>query len=311
MKAAQLVQYGGKEAVLVNDIPKPDVPSDKILVEVRAAGVNPFDWKIRKGMFKDMIPLTLPVTLGGDFAGVVAQVGAGVSEFGVGDEVYGQANVLNGGTGSFAEFDLANPKATALKPKNLSFALAAVLPLAGVSAMQALFDHMNLSNGQKILIHGGAGGIGSIAIQIAKHVGLYVATTVRANDMEYVKGLRADLVIDYKSQKFEDVVKDYNCVFDTVGGNTYNRSFAVLKKGGVIVSMLEQPDEELMEKFGAQALYQGTQVTTDRLQKLAELVDGGAVNVHVENTFPLTQAGEALSYLEETPPKGKIVIKIH
>ncbi len=310
MKAAQLKAYGGKEAVVINEISKPEVGEGQVLVEVHAAGVNPIDWKVQLGYLKDFVPLELPVTLGGDPAGVVSEVGSNVTEFKAGDEVYGQGNVLGGGSGSFAEFTLTKPTSIAKKSGKLSFAEAGAIPLAGVSAVQALYDHIGLTAKQKILIHGGAGGIGSMAIQIAKHLGAYVVTTVSANDVDYVKELGADEVIDYKAQKFEDVVKEFDAVYDTVGGETNKRSYQVLKEGGILVSMTEQPDEELSKKFQVKAIAQGTQVNPQRLSKLSELLDQGVVTVHIEKTFPLTQAAEALEYLQKTPPKGKVVVEV-
>ena len=210
MKAAQINKYGGSEVVEINkNAPKPAAPRGKLLVEVYAAGVNPIDWKIREGY----IPLKFPATLGGDFSGVVADVGEGVPGFKKGFEVYGYASILGGGSGSFAEFVSADAKVMALKPKNITHVEAGALPLTGVSAWQALVDHMGLSRGKKILIHGGAGGIGSIAIQLAKHLGAYVATTVSAKGMQYVQELGADEAIDYKNQKFEDML--HNRTIDT------------------------------------------------------------------------------------------------
>ena len=254
MKSAQIKRYGGSEVVEINQsTPAPNDPSaGKVLVRIKAAGVNPADWKVREGYFQQMMPLQFPSTLGMDFSGIVEKVGEGVSDFKYNDEVYGQASLIRGGSGAFAEMALANADTIAHKPKTLSHEEAAGLPLAGVSAWQALVETIGLSKGQKILIHGGAGGIGSIAIQLAKHLGAYVATTVSTNDKEFVKEeLGADEVIDYKTQNFEDVLShDYDAVFDTVGGETYTRSFKVLKRGGMIVSMLEQPNQELMDRFG-------------------------------------------------------------
>ena len=200
-------------------------------------------------------------------------VGDGVSSFSQGDEVYGQASVFTGGSGAFAEMPLANAESITHKPKSLSHVEAAALPLVGVSAWQTVVENIGLSKDQKILIHGGAGGIGSIAIQLAKHSGAYVASTASPNGKEFVQKLGADQVIDYKAQNFEDILRDYDAVFDTVGGETYRRSFKVLKKGGIIVSMLEQPNSELMNQYGVKAIFQFTQVNRERLMKLAQWVD--------------------------------------
>lgn len=306
MKAARLITFGDKDSVLIKDIEKPAVSEGKILIEVYAAGVNPVDWKVRSGMMQ----IPLPITLGGDLSGVIVEIGSGVSDFKKGDAVYGQASIFNGGTGSFAQYDLANPQSIALKSKSLNFHEAGALPLTGVSGLQALTEHIKLIKGQKILIHGGAGGIGSIAIQLAKHVGASVATTVRADDKDYVKSLGADEVIDYKTQKFEEILKDFDAVYDTVGGETTTKSFQVLKKNGVLVSMLGQPDVKLAEKYGITAIGQNTKVNKDRLDKLTELVDAGAIKVHIDKIFPLEQANDALSYLQTTHHKGKVLLEI-
>lgn len=310
VKAARLCAYGEEKVVRIEDVSLPDPKTGELLIRVSAAGVNPIDWKIRAGQMQQVIPLQLPVTLGGDFAGVVEAVDAGVAGLKAGDAVYGQAPVTNGGSGSFAEAVLARAGAVAAKPRSVSYVEAGALPLVGVSALQALSEYLRISAGQKVLIHGGAGGIGSAAIQIAKHLGAHVATTASGDDIDYVKSLGADTVIDYKTQKFEEVVDDFDAVFDTVGGDTYVRSFKVLKKGGRLVSMLVQPRQDLMKEFGVEAFRQVTQVTTERLTKLAELVDNGALKVHVDKIFPLSQASGALLQLEKQPPKGKFVLKL-
>jgi alcohol dehydrogenase len=316
MRSAQMKGYGSSEVVEINqNAAAPNDPSDeKVLVKVKAAGVNPIDWKIREGYMQQMIPLQFPSTLGMDFSGTIEKVGAGVSGFNVGDdEVYGQASVTRGGSGAFAEIALANADSIAHKPKSLNHQEAAGLPLVGVSAWQALVETIGLTDGQKkILIHGGAGGIGSIAIQLAKRLGAYVATTVSTNDKQFVKELGADEVIDYKTQTFEDLLPhDYDAVFDTVGGETYKRSFEVLKRGsGMIVSMLEQPNQQLMEQFGVKAIFQFTQVNRERLTKLAQWVDQNNIRVNVDRTFPLEEAGKALDYQKDVHPRGKVVLAI-
>lgn len=316
MRSAEMKGYGSSEVVEINqNAAAPNDPSDeKVLVKVKAAGVNPIDWKIREGYMQQMIPLQFPSTLGMDFSGTIEKVGAGVSGFNVGDEVYGQASVTRGGSGAFAEIALANADSIAHKPKSLNHQEAAGLPLVGVSAWQALVETIGLTDGQKkkILIHGGAGGIGSIAIQLAKRLGAYVATTASTNDKQFVKELGADEVIDYKTQTFEDLLPhDYDAVFDTVGGETYKRSFEVLKRGsGMIVSMLEQPNQQLMEQFGVKAIFQFTQVNRERLTKLAQWVDQNNIRVNVDRTFPLEEAGKALDYQKDVHPRGKVVLAI-
>jgi alcohol dehydrogenase len=310
MRAAQINDYGGKEVLQTVDNAERPAPKDgQVLVEVHAAGVNPFDWKLRTGFMKDFIPLNLPATLGGDFAGIVSELGEGVSSLKVGDEVYGQANAA-GGVGSFAEFTPVLASQAALKPKTADFITAAAIPLAAVSAYQALVEHGRLKDGQRVLIHGAAGGIGSFALQLAKHLGAYVAATVSSEDVGFAKELGADEVIDYKSQKFEELLKDYDLVFDTIGGETNKKSYQVLKSGGILVSMIEQPDEELIKRYGVKAISQQSKPTPEKLQKIAQLVDESVLKVNVDKVFPLEQAGEALAYLEEGHPRGKVVIQV-
>jgi alcohol dehydrogenase len=315
MKSVQINRYGGSEVIKINQsIPEPAVSAGKVLVSVKAASVNPADWKIREGGLQQMIQLQFPSTMGMDFSGVIKQVGEGVSnsEFNQGDEVYGQAGVVNGGSGAFAEMALAKTESIANKPKRLSHAEAAALPLVGVSAWRALVENIGLSKGQKILIHGGAGGIGSIAIQLAKRLGAYVATTVSTNDKQFVQELGADQVIDYKTQNFEDMIHDYDAVFDTVGGEIYKRSFKVLKKGsGIIVSMLEQPNPQLMDQHGVKAIFQFTQADRERLTKVAKWVDENKdIRVNIDKTFSLDEAGEALDYQKDVHPRGKVVLTV-
>ena len=319
MKSAQIKSYGDSEVVEINpNAPSLNDPSEAmVLVTIKAAGVNPSDWKLREGFFKQMVPLQFPATLGMDFSGVIEKVGERVSstsDLKQGDEVYGQSGVFAGGSGAFAQMALANADKIAHKPKSLTHEQAAGLPLVGVSAWQALVETIGLSKDKKILIHGGAGGIGSISIQLAKHLGAYVATTVSTNDIQFVKEeLGADEAIDYKTQTFEDVLPhDFDAVFDTVGGETYTRSFKVLKRSGssIIVSMLEQPNQELMDQFGVKAVFLFSQANRERLTKLAEWVDQNNIRVNVERTFPLEEAGKALDYQRDVHPRGKVVLAI-
>ncbi len=310
MKAAQIDDYGPKDVMqTTDDALKPIANEGQALVEVYAASVNPFDVKIREGLVRQMAELSFPATLGGDVAGVVAEVGEGVTGFEVGQAVYGQAGALSG-QGSFAQFTPAKPQQLAAKPTSIDFITAAALPLVSVSAYQALVDHLDLKSGQKILIHGGAGGIGSMAIQLAKHLGAYVATTVRAADTDFVKDLGADEIIDYKTQDFGNILKDYDAVFDTVGGETNAKSYTVLKPGGALVSMVEPPNEELIKQYDVRYTRQFTQVTAERLAHITELVDNGTLKINVDKVFTLDRAAEALEYLATGHPRGKVVIQI-
>lgn len=311
MKAVQINRYGGPDVIEVNQKSFKPTPSKKqILIENYAASINPVDSAVREGRFKEMVPLQFPITLGENYAGVIVGVGEDVKEFSVGDQVYGLGSVLDKASGAMAEFVAANTTGAAFKPKTADFIQAAALPLVGSSAIQALEEHIKLKPGQKILIHGGAGGIGHIAIQLAKQLGAYVATTVGTNDKEFVRALGADEVLDYKTEQFETKLKDFDAVYDTVGGPTKDNSFKILKKGGVLVSMLGQPSPELAKQYEVTAIGQGTQTTTQHLTHLAQLVDEGKIKVHVDKAFPIDQARESFVYQEEGHPQGKVVLTI-
>ncbi len=311
MIAVQINSYGGVEVlVVVKDIPKPTAESGQVLVRIEAASINPFDWKLRAGFAKEYLPLEFPVIMGGDFAGVVEDVGEGVSGYVVGDEVYGQAASYGGGSGAFAEFATAAVGKIVKKPKNVDFIQAASLPLVGVSAVQALEDHIKLKKNQKILIHGGAGGIGSIAIQFAKALGANVATTVSGDDLEYARGLGADEVIDYRKDDFTKKISGYDAVFDTAGGDVTNKSFLVLKKGGVIVSMAGKPSEELAKKFGVVAIGQNTDGNTQKLDHIRGFVEAGKIKPQVAKVFALSDVRDAFTFQEQGHPRGKVVLKV-
>ena|SRR3989344_4786871 len=307
MKAVQVKSFGGPEVLEVTEnVQTPNFKEGQVLIEVYSASINPFDLYVLGGN----AGRALPLILGGDFSGVVKEVSSGVSQFSVGDKVYGQALVQNGGSGSFAQLSVSNIKNTGVKPKNINFDEAASLPLVGSSAIQALEDHIKLSSGQKILIHGGAGGIGGVAIQIAKAIGAYVYTTVSTDDVEFVKNLGADEVIDYKTEKFEERINGVDAVFDTVGEEVTDKSYEVIKNGGVLVSMKGISNPELAQQHGATAIPQFTKVTTDRLNQLREYVERGKVRPQVDKVFPIEQVKDAFDYMINGSPRGKVVIKV-
>lgn len=311
MKAALIDRYGGPEVIkVVPNADRPAVKPGQLLVEVWAASLNPVDTFLRSGHMQQMMPLEFPATLGGDFAGVVAEVGRGVTGFSVDDEVYGQANALLGGSGSLAELVAAQAGMTAPKPKSVDFVTAASLPLVGGSAVQAIIDHLQVANEQRILIHGAAGGIGSIAVQIARHLGAYVIATAFTHQLEFVEQLGADEVIDTSRKAFETAVRDVDGVLDTVGGEVAAKSYGVIKRGGTLVSMSAQPDEARMRETGVKAISQFTQPTTERLTKLAQLVDDGVVTPHVGRVFPLEQSVEAFRFREENKAAGKVIVTV-
>ncbi|MBI5357724.1 NADP-dependent oxidoreductase [Candidatus Saccharibacteria bacterium] len=310
MKSAQINEYGDPSVIKIVDIEKPKINEDQVLVKVHASSINPFDTAIRAGYMKDNIPLKLPITLGGDIAGEVSEIGGSATNLAVGDKVYGQANVVAGNSGAFAEFAATAEQQIAIMPNNLDFLQAASLPLVAVSAWQGLVEHINLKPNQKIFIHGGAGGIGTIAIQIAKNIGAYVATTATGEDIDYVKSLGADEVIDYKTQDFSEALSDYDAVFDAVGGDDFAKSYLVLKEGGVAVSMIAQVDEEKAKEQKIEAIRQMTNVTKNSLNSIRELVESGIVKPQLDKTFKLDEISQAFELKESGKVRGKIVIKI-
>lgn len=310
MKAAQIEEYGDASVVRINEITVPTVEPGKVLVEVHASSINPFDTTVREGYMKENIPLDLPVTLGGDIAGVVTEVGENVTGVAPGDKVYGQANVVAGNSGAFAEFALTSAGQLAKMPNNLDFQQAASLPLVGVSAWQALTQHIQLQAGQKVFIHGGAGGIGSIAIQIAKHLGAFVAVSATGDGIGFVKQLGADQVIDHQADDFTKVLSDFDAVFDTTPGQEFTKSLVILKPGGIAVSMLSEADAAAAEKHGVTAITQSTKVTTEALDALRNLIEGGIVTSQVDKVLPLEQIQEAFRARESGNVRGKVVVSI-
>jgi alcohol dehydrogenase len=305
MRAVQITEYGGPDAVTVTEVDTPVVGEGQVLVEVHASSINPFDVKVRQGYLQFLQP---PFTLGGDIAGVVSAVGPGVNHIKVGDKVYGLANVAAGNSGAFAEFAVTKATEVAKMPDSVDFVTAAAIPLAGMSAVQALIDHLHVQTSQKVLIHGGAGGVGTVAIQLAKHLGAYVATTARTEDHEYVRELGADETIDYQNQAFDEILHDYDAVLDTVGADTYKRSFAILKKGGAIVSTIEKPDLMLMEQYDVKATALQVRTTLESLAMLTKLIDDGALRIHVDKTFSLNDIRQAFEAYENHHIRGKIAI---
>jgi alcohol dehydrogenase len=310
MKAAQINEYGDASVVRINEVDAPAVGEGKVLVEVHASSLNPFDTAVRSGYLKDMIPLQFPITLGGDIAGVITEVGPGVTNVSVGDKVYGQANIVAGNSGAMAEYAATDASQVAKAPENLDFNQAASVVLVGASALEGLNQHINLQPGQKIFISGGSGGIGTIAIQIAKHIGAYVATTASSDKADFLKQLGADEVIDYKTQDYTELLKDYNTVFDTVGGEEFSKSLTVLTRGGIAVSMAAQPDEAKASELGVKVIHQATKVTTEALDELRGLIESSIVTPQVNKVFPLDQIQQAFEARENGSITGKIAIQV-
>jgi NADPH:quinone reductase-like Zn-dependent oxidoreductase len=310
MKAAQIKSYGGNEVIVIStDALKPTPQKGQVLVEVHAAGLNRIDSYFRQGGLQTWLKLELPATLGGDFAGVVTEIGEGVTNFKVGDEVFGNAGVYRGGgSGSIAQFVVSSIDYTAHKPKNLNFISSAALPLAGTSALQGIEEELEIQEDQKILVQGGAGGIGSLAIQIAKMHGAYVATTVGSDDVKFAKTIGADEVVNHETGDVSQVLEGFDAVFNTANPAEADKLFAILKQGGKFVSMTGQPNPELAKKYGVTAIAQATRTDAKQLKRIAELADSGKLKVYVEKTFPLAQTREAFEYFDTQHPRGKVVI---
>lgn len=313
MKAAQIDEYGNADVIIVRDVDTPLFKSTQVRIEVFASSLNPFDTTLRMGTMRDKIPLKLPATLGGDIYGKITEIGVDVEQFKIGDMVFGQASVVAGNSGAFAEFCVTSPTQVALAPNLSSKAKAAEIaasPLIGVSAMQAIYDHIMLIPGQKILIHGGGGSIGNLAVQLAKHIGAYVATTATGEQLAKLTSLGVEEVIDYKETQFYDVLKDFDAVFDTVGGQDFEKSLRILKPGGIAVSMIGRVPNDMAAKYSVTAITQSTKVTTEKLSKLRELLELGVLRVVVGATYPLSHITEAILAREAGVVSGKIVIQI-
>jgi len=307
MKAVYIERFGGPETLQLHEVDRPSPKDDEILIRVRAASVNPVDYKIRSGKYPAVTEKNLPKVLGRDVAGVVEACGIAVKEFQRGDEVFA---MLDGATGGYAEFVAVRANLCARKPLNLSFVQAAAVPLAAITAWQGLFDQGGLTGGQRVLIHGGAGGVGHFAIQFAKVSDAFVATTCSANDKDFVDSLGADVAIDYKSERFEDIVGEVDLVFDLVSGDTQERSWAVLKDGGTLVSTLSKPSERQAQLHHARAMNYMAKPDAQELEHIAVLITQGKVHPHVEATLPLQQVRAAHAKMETEHPHGKVVLEV-
>ena len=304
MKAVRIHRFGGPEVLQLDEIDKATPSGEQLLIRVKAASVNPVDYKIRKGGYPGVTEDKLPITLGRDVAGVVETGGGG---FAVGDEVYAHLDWADGG---YAEYAVVAPVGVAAKPKSLDMIHAAAVPLAATTAWQGLFKHGDLKSGQRVLIHGGSGGVGGFAVQFAKAEGAYVYATASGDGIETTRGYGADEVIDYKSQKFEDVAKDVDLVFDLIGGETQDRSFAVLRPGGALISTVQEPDKAKAAEKQLTAKRYMAEPNADHLKRIGELIDAGKVKVVVAETFPLKDASAAHKSLEEGHPLGKVVLEV-
>ncbi|WP_373064898.1 NADP-dependent oxidoreductase [Gemmatimonas sp.] len=306
MKAAVITTY--QALIEIGNIHKPVIKADSVLIAVHAASINPIDDILRSGAMKDTAPLTFPHVMGYDVSGLVVEVGSDVRNIKVGDAVFARPNQDD--AGAIAEFARVKASELALKPDTLGHAEAASVPLAGLTAWQALITKGKLKAGAKVLIHAGSGGVGTFAIQIAKHVGAYIATTSSGRHADLVKRLGADVVIDYNTEAFDEQLSDYDLVFDMLGGDTMKRSFKVLKKGGTMISIKGQDTEGLAAQYGVR--FEGFYMEPNgtMLGELGAWIDAGAVKPVIGNTFPMEQSAAAYEELANGHSVGKIVIVI-
>jgi len=332
MKALILKRYGKSDQIAFADTPRPTIKPDEILVQIHAVGLNPIDYMIPKGTFKPILRFQLPATMGSDLAGVVVEVGNRVTRFKPGDAVF--ASIFDLGTGALAEFAAVPEHAAAIKPANLDFVQAASIPMVGLTSWQALAERARLKPGQRVFIPAGAGGIGTFAIQLAKHLGAKVGTTTSTGNMDLVRSLGADEVIDYKKQEFENVLQDYDVVLGTVRGDGIEKSLRILKPKSSVVSLIGPPDAAfartrgmnffmkfvfglLSRKIIRQAKKRGAEysflfVHPDgrQLAEIGELLNTGRIHPVIDKVFPFDQAKEALAYLEKGRARGKVVVQM-
>jgi NADPH:quinone reductase-like Zn-dependent oxidoreductase len=321
MRALVFKRYGGLDQVAFADIPRPVPKPDEILVQVHAAGLNPVDYKIRDGKMKAILRFQLPATLGSDLAGVVVEVGHSVTRFKPGDAVFASIDKLR--MGALAELAVVAENAAALKPAHLDFVQAASIPMVGLTAWQVLKERAHIKPGHKVFIPAGAGGIGTFAIQLAKYLGAEVATTTSAGNVHLVRSLGADEVIDYQKQKFEDVLRDYDAVLDTLGGESLEKSFQILPPDAAfgrtkgmnflmvfVLWLLSRKMNRLAKKRGVEYSFLLINPDGSQLAEIGELLQVGSIRPVIDKVFPFDQAKEALAYLEKGRAKGKVVVQM-
>jgi NADPH:quinone reductase-like Zn-dependent oxidoreductase len=332
MKAFIVDRYKSKDVGRIGEMPEPEVRESDVLVEVHAAGLNVLDLKIASGEFKLILPYKTPFVLGHDVAGVVTKVGSKVRQFKVGDEVY--ARPADYRIGTFAEFIAIDEKDVSLKPKDITMEEAASIPLVGLTAWQALIEKAELKKGQKVFIQAGSGGVGTFAIQLAKHVGATVATTTSADNFDLVKSLGADVVIDYKKDDFEKILHDYDVVLNSQDAKTLEKSLRVLKPGGKLISISGPPDPDFARDIGLSWIlrlvmtflsygirrkakrhnvgysFLFMRASGSQLNEITSLIDSGIIRPVVDRVFPFESTKEALAYIEGGRAKGKVVVKM-
>jgi len=305
MKAVKINEYGDESVLDYTDVERPAPQADEVLVKVHVAAVNPVDWKIRDGL-GEMFGLQPPIILGCEIAGTVEAIGGDVKDFQQGDAVYGY---IGSHAGGYAEYAIAKADEIAPKPESLDFENAAAIAVGALTSWQAIFDLANLQNGQRILITGASGGVGSLAVQLAKAKGAFVIGTASGKNEAFVRGLGADEFIDYTKKKFEELVKDVDVVFDTVGGDTLTQAFQTLKKGGFLVTTVQPPPEEKAKEFGVNASMVEAQPSAKQLAEINQLIDEGKLKTHIATVLPLAEVKKAHQLSKSGRTRGKIILK--
>jgi NADPH:quinone reductase-like Zn-dependent oxidoreductase len=308
MKAIRIHNHSGPEVLLYEEAPRPQLGEGEVLIRVHAAGVNPLDSKVRAGELKGVIQHKLPLILGWDVSGVVEEVGAGVSQFKTGDEVFAMADPTR--DGAYADYIAVREATIAMKPESLYHVRAAATPLSALAAWRSLFDLGHLQSGQRILIHGGSGGVGHFAVQLAKWKGAYVIATASTKNHELLRKLGADETIDYTTHKFEEVAEKVDLVIDTIGGETQERSWRVLKKGGALISLVQPPSEQKARQFGVRGMMCSVQPDGAQLSKIAKLIDSAKLKPIIDRILPLSEARRAHELTQNGHIRGKIVLRV-
>jgi NADPH:quinone reductase-like Zn-dependent oxidoreductase len=308
MLAVRMHSYGGPEVLIYEEVPKPEPGAGEILIKVHAAGVNPVDWKVREGYFKKMVNYKLPLIPGWDFSGAVVSLGPDAERFEEGDEVFGKADSSR--DGAYAEYLVMKESEVAFKPKSIDHIEAAAIPIGALTAWQALFDTARLTEGQSVLVHAAAGGVGHFAVQLAKWKGATIIGTASQRNLDFLRQLGVDKAIDYHKRQFEDVVRDVDVVLDTIGGDIQKRSWKVLKKGGILISIVRPPSQQEADANGVYQAFIRAQSNAAQLAEIAELVDSGEMSPIVETVLPLSEARHAQELSQAGHIRGKIVLKI-
>jgi NADPH:quinone reductase-like Zn-dependent oxidoreductase len=307
MKAAVVRRFGGPDVIEMEELPRPEPQSGQVLVQVAAAGVGPWDALIREG--KSVVPAGFPITLGSDISGTVEAVGVGVTQFKKGDAIYGCTNPNF--IGAYAEFAIASAHMIAPKPRSLDFIQAASVPVVAITPLQMIHEYAHVKAGQTLLIQGAAGNVGAYAVQLASQAGLHIIATASGRDVDFVRGLGANVVVDYAKQNFEDVAHNVDAVLDMVGGETLERSMNVLKPDAVAVTVVSPPPDELKRKYGSRVVFFLVEVITERLNRVAAMFDAGKLKTDVGTVLPLTEARQAHEMLAGAPhARGKIVLRV-